>query len=93
MRVALIRHVSPALTLCELSFIEREPIDFAMAEQQHREYAWCLGALGLNVLTLPADVALPDCVFVEDPAIVLDEVAVICRPGVESRRPECKVIA
>jgi dimethylargininase len=93
MRVALTRQVSPALALCELSFIERAPIDFSLAQEQHREYAWSLGALGLNVISLPTDVKLPDCVFVEDPAIVLDEIAVICRPGVESRRPECDALA
>lgn len=37
--------------------------------------------------------ALPDSVFVEDTAIVLDELAIITRPGAESRRAETTSIA
>lgn len=45
-------------------------------------------ACGARVVTLPPVDELPDSVFVEDTAIVLDEVAVLTRPGVESRRGE-----
>ena len=37
---------------------------------------------------MPTEPGLADSVFIEDTAIVLDEVAVLCRPGAESRRPE-----
>jgi dimethylargininase len=53
----------------------------------------CLTELGVRVLSLPADPLFPDGVFVEDPAIVLDEVAIITRPGAESRRGETQSIA
>jgi len=37
---------------------------------------------------LPPHEMLADAVFVEDTAVVLDEVAVVARPGIESRREE-----
>lgn len=48
---------------------------------------------GCRVQRLPALPALPDAVFVEDTALVLDELAVITRPGAESRRPETDSVA
>jgi dimethylargininase len=61
--------------------------------EQHRAYEACLTGLGITVISLPADLSFPDGVFVEDPAIVLDEIAVITRPGAESRRGETDSIA
>lgn len=90
---ALTRQVSPTFASCELTFLDRQPIDVAKAIGQHRAYEACLSELGASVISLPADPAFPDCVFVEDPAIVLDEVAVITRPGAESRRGETESIA
>src|SRR6185369_7853922 len=58
------------------------------AEEQHRQYQACLAELGAHVEELPAAPDLPDSVFVEDPAIVLDEIAVITRMGALSRRGE-----
>lgn len=60
---------------------------------QHDAYCAALGALGLTVIRLPADDAYPDCCFVEDAAVVLDEVAVLTSPGVASRRGELPPIA
>jgi dimethylargininase len=85
---ALTREVSPAIANCELEFLDRQPIDLALAEAQHRQYLACLAELGVSVETLPAAPDLPDSVFVEDPAIVLDEIAVITRMGAPSRRGE-----
>jgi len=65
----------------------------AKAMEQHRTYEKCLMELGARLISLPADPRFPDGVFVEDPAIVLDEVAVITRPGAESRRGETESIA
>lgn len=93
MLTAITRAVSPAMANCELEFLERQPIDIARAEQQHREYERCLGDLGARVIALPAEPALPDSVFVEDPALVLDEVAVITRLGAASRREETLTLA
>ena len=64
-----------------------------MARRQHRQYQAALRELGCEVMTLPAEPDLPDSVFVEDVAIVLDEVAIITRPGADSRKPEAKLIA
>lgn len=88
MIVALTREPARALDACELTYKEREPIDAAAAAAQHHGYREALEACGARVVTLPPVEGLPDSVFVEDTAIVLDEVAVLTRPGVESRRGE-----
>jgi dimethylargininase len=93
MLTAITRRVSPALNRCELEYLERRPIDLAKAAAQHRAYEERLEALGVVVVSLPSEPDLPDSVFVEDPAVVLDEVAVIARMGAESRRPEAESLA
>jgi dimethylargininase len=90
---ALTRQVSPTFAACELTFLDREPIDVSKAIEQHRAYEACLRELGAQVISLPTDSDFPDGVFVEDPAIVLDEIAIITRPGAESRRGETESIA
>jgi len=93
MLTAITRAVSPAIVRCELSFIDREPIDLTRAEQQHHAYEALLGKLGVHVISLPVEPNLPDSMFVEDPAVVLDEIAVILPLGTESRRPEATSLA
>jgi len=93
MLIAITREVSPGIQNCELTHTERRPIDLALARQQHRSYQDQLAMLGCQMINLPADPNLPDSVFVEDVAIVLDELAVITRPGAESRRPETTAVA
>jgi len=93
MLTAITRAVSPALADCELSFIPRQPIDFEMARRQHDAYEKLLETLGARVISLPAEPALPDSMFVEDPALVLDELAVIFPLGTSSRRPEAASLA
>lgn len=93
MLTAITRAVSPALVNCELSFIPRQLIDLEMARAQHRAYEQLLETLGARVISLPAEPALPDSMFVEDPALVLDELAVIFPLGTESRRPEASLLA
>jgi len=78
---------------CQLAFAERRPIDIGKAIAQHDEYEACLRSLGIDVVSLPALPDLPDAVFVEDPAIVLDEVAIMTRMGAESRRGESASLA
>ena len=90
---ALTREISPAIARCELEFLERQAIDTALAQEQHRQYRQCLAELGAQVEELPAAPELPDGVFVEDPAIVLDEIAVITRMGALSRRGEHESLA
>lgn len=93
MLTALTRAVSPAMTNCELTFMPRQKIDLAKARRQHRAYEELLESLGARVISLPAEPTLPDSMFVEDPAIVLDEVAVIFPLGTASRRAEAESIA
>jgi dimethylargininase len=91
--VAITRAVPPTLARCELTHLEREPIDLERASAQHAAYVSLLRSLGLEVVELPADPALPDCCFVEDVAVVLDEVALLAMPGVASRRGEIPAVA
>lgn len=93
MLVAITREVSPSLGDCQLTHVARAPIDVTRAEAQHRAYQRVLASLGCRVLTLEAEPSMPDAVFVEDVAIVLDEVAVMTRPGAESRRGEGASVA
>src|SRR6266436_1258329 len=93
MLTAITRSVSPALADCELSFIPRQPINLAIAQQQHHEYENLLAELGARVISLPAEPELPDSMFVEDPALVLDELAIIFPLGTETRRREAATIA
>ncbi|NOH02469.1 MAG: dimethylargininase [Chloroflexi bacterium] len=92
MTVAITRRVSPRFTECELTHIERIPIDLEIARAQHAEYLKTLEQLGCEVIELPEEPDLPDSVFVEDTAFILPEVAVITRPGADSRKPEIETI-
>lgn len=92
MLTAITHTVSPRITECELTFLERSPIDLGRAVRQHEEYCATLERLGARVITLDGNEAFPDSVFVEDDAVVVDEIAVICRPGAESRRGETDLI-
>jgi dimethylargininase len=91
--IAITRDVSPSLAACELSFVARTAIDLDRAVAQHAAYRDALRALGCEVVSLPAQPDMPDAVFVEDVAIVLDEVAVLTRPGATSRRHEGASVA
>jgi dimethylargininase len=93
MLTAVTRKVSPNLGSCQLEFLKRSEIDVAQAAAQHRRYEACLEDLGARVLSLPALSEYPDCVFVEDPALVLDEIAIATRMGVASRRGETESLA
>jgi len=90
---ALIRPVSPGLARCELTHLARSPIDVEVAGEQHRHYAQALASLGCRLVELAAEPDLPDSVFVEDTVVVLDEIAVLTRPGATSRRAEVESVA
>ena len=93
MMTAITRAVSPAINKCEIGFIERHEIDLAKANQQHHQYEALLAELGARVVSLPAEPDYPDSVFVEDPAVVVDEVAIMTRMGALSRRGESESLA
>jgi dimethylargininase len=93
MLIAITRAVPQSITRCELTHLDRNPIDVDLARRQHRAYEDALASAGCRIERLPPKDDLPDSVFVEDTAIVVDEVAVITRPGAESRRPETASVA
>jgi dimethylargininase len=88
MLIACTRAVSPGLADCELTHLPRQPIDVDAAAREHHSYEEILRQLGAEVRRLPDAPELPDAVFVEDTAIVLDELAIIARPGAATRRAE-----
>jgi dimethylargininase len=93
MRIAITRPVPASLADCELTHLNRVPIDVKRAAAQHEAYEAALQSLGCTLRRLPATDDLPDSVFVEDIAIVLDELAIVTRPGAASRRPERATVA
>jgi dimethylargininase len=93
MLIAITRPVSPSINRCELTFHNKEPIDVSKAAAQHAAYEECLRQLGVRVVSLAIEPDLPDAVFVEDAAVVVDEAAVIPVMGAPSRRPETLGIA
>ena len=93
MRLALTRAVSPRIAECVVTYHQREAIDAALATAQHARYEQYLRERGLRVISLPAEADLPDSVFVEDTAVVVDEIAVLARPRLEPRRREVPSVA
>lgn len=91
--VAITRGVSPSIARCELTHLAREPIDGARAAVQHARYEAALAGLGCTVERLTEAPDLPDAVFVEDAAVILDRIAIVTRPGAASRRPETASVA
>jgi len=92
-RLVLTREISPAITQCELTHVERTPIDLSRARSQHAAYERTIESLGWKVRRLPAPDDMPDSVFLEDTALVLDELAIVTRPGAESRRRETAAVS
>ena len=91
--IAITRAISPALVECELTHLDRVPIDVECARSQHRAYEEALIEAGYLVERLDTSPQMPDSVFVEDIAVVFDELAIITRPGAESRRQEVRAVA
>lgn len=91
--LAITRPLSPSFERCELTHRSREVIDMELAQRQHEAYEDCLVELGCELCRLSIEPELPDSVFVEDAAVVLDELAVITRPGALSRRGETVSVA
>lgn len=93
MLMAITREVSASIERCALTHLSREPIDLERARAQHAAYEWALVDAGCTVRRLGTTDALADSVFVEDVAIVCDELAIVTRPGAESRRQETTAVA
>ena len=92
MKIALMKEVSANISDCEITNISRIPIDHDTAVEQHTNYAETIRKLGYKIHMMKAD-DLPDSVFIEDTAVVLDEIAVITYPGASSRRAETQAVA
>ena len=91
--IAITRAVSPSIVTCELTHLERTPIDVETARAQHRVYEEALIEAGYLLERLDTSPQMPDSVFVEDIAVVFDELAIVTRPGAESRRQETLAVA
>ena len=90
--IAFTRAVPSTIVGCELTHLQRAPIDLAVAVEQHERYEAALRGAGISVTRVPARDDLPDSVFVEDTAIVLNEIAVLTRPGATTRRGEVESV-
>jgi dimethylargininase len=91
--IALTRAVSDAINDCELTNVARESIDVALARVQHQAYERAIEGSRCEIVRVAPAPQLPDAVFVEDTAIVVDELAIITRPGAASRRAETPAVA
>ncbi|MDX1583880.1 MAG: dimethylargininase, partial [Thermoanaerobaculia bacterium] len=90
---AIVRGVPKTIGEGLVEYLERRPIDQDLAEDEHAEYVRALAELGCRIIHLPPLDELPDSVFVEDTAVVVDEMAILTRPGAESRRAEVDSIS
>ena len=91
--IALTHVPSPRMNAGLRTFVGRDEIDANLAMKQHVEFRRMLGRCGALVRTVDKNRDLPDCAFVEDCAIVLDEVAVLTSMGAVERRLELPVVA
>ena len=90
---AIVRAIPDSFALATTGQPKAEPIDVENARRQHRSYVRAFLSLGVDVTELPHDNRFPDCCFVEDQAIVCDDLALITRSGLASRRGEANAIA
>jgi dimethylargininase len=91
--IALTREVSPSIVLCQLTHLARQAIDVDLARAQHASYECALEQFGCVVQRLRSVDDMPDSVFIEDTAVVVDDIAIIARPGAASRRREIAEVA
>jgi len=90
---AFTRAVGPKLAECQLTHLERVPIDAAKAAEQHAAYESALADAGFEIIRLPELPDDPEAVFVEDTALLLGGHAIITRPGAASRIGEAESTA
>jgi dimethylargininase len=85
---ALVRPPGPLLADGIVTHLQRTAVDVERARAQHAAYQEALIAAGWSIVAVePAD-DCPDAVFVEDSVVVVEDLAVLCRPGAAARRPE-----
>jgi dimethylargininase len=86
--VALLRAPAPLLADGIVTHLERRPVDVELARTQHREYAAALTAARWTVIDVGGGDSYPDSVFIEDTVVVVEDLAVLTRPGAPARRGE-----
>ena len=89
----LMRAVPQSFSEALASYFGSGPTDIQLAKKQHAAYVQALLDCGLEVTILPADNKHPDCIFVEDQAIVVDGHVLLPVPGHPSRVAEQPPIA
>lgn len=88
MTTALVHAPSPRMNEAVRTHVGHEDIDVARASEQHAAYCRMLEGCGVTVHVLDVNRDHPDAVFVEDTAIVLDELAIVGSMGAPSRAAE-----
>ncbi len=88
MLYAITRPVSRSIQDCELTHLDRCKINYDTAQRQHEAYVKALQDMGVTIIELDPLHEHSDAVFVEDIIVVVGELAVLTRPGAESRRGE-----
>ena len=71
-----------------MSHLARVPVDLGVARRQWNGYVDALRAEGWETIEVAPAEDCPDAVFVEDTVVVYGDLAVICRPGADERKPE-----
>jgi dimethylargininase len=85
---AITRGVSRRIAACQLTYRSREDINYERATSQLECYCALLRKWNVDLLPLTATDSYPDCCFVQDTAVVLDEVCVIASMGAQTRLGE-----
>ena len=84
----------PSSRLAEgiVTHIARLPVDTRLAEQQWEAYVAALRSVGWRIHEVPTLDSAPDCAFIEDTVVVYRDLAVITRPGDDTRKPETAAV-
>lgn len=85
---ALVRRPGPRLAEGLVTHVERTAVDVDLAVEQWEAYTEALRTHGWETIEVDPAEDCPDAVFVEDAVVVFRNVALIARPGAESRRAE-----
>ena len=89
---AIVRGIPTTYCNALVNHFGEGPSDLELAKKQHAAYIGALRNHGVEVIEIPADDNYPDCVFVEDLAVVLGKRCFIPRLGHESRRGETRIV-
>jgi len=90
---ALVRRPGPLLAEGIVTHIDRQPVDVGLASVQWDRYVDALERCGWEIVEVPPAEDCPDAVFIEDTLVMYRNVAVITRPGADSRKPETEAVS